>query len=131
MLAVAVSCVVGLAKALDDLDARITRNESLDYLDRLVAGGNGVVGSQALAFQAKAWIPATETYAVIVGPDFKAANEYTRDYAADFLNYLLFPRRQADDARWIVCYGCDRMAYGSRFETLFDAGDGYTFGRLR
>jgi hypothetical protein len=115
----------------DDLHERIARNESLDYLDRLVAGGNGVVGSQAIVFEARARIPENETYRVVVGADFTDPDQYTAAYAADFLRYALFPRRPSDDARWIICYGCDRTRWGDRFELLFDAGGEITLGRLR
>jgi hypothetical protein len=130
-LVVCLSAAVGLGQSLGKLDTRIKHNASLDYLDRIVAGGNGIVGSQALAFQAKAWIPEGDTYQVVFGPALQAPSELTRPYAGDFLRYLLFPRRQVAGSRWILCYGCDREAYGGRFETLYDAGDGYTLGRLR
>jgi hypothetical protein len=130
-LAVCMSAAVGLGQSLGRLDTRIKHNASLDYLDRVVAGGNGVVGSQALAFQAKAWIPEGDTYQVVFGPDLQTSSELTRPYAGDFLRYLLFPRRQVAGSRWVLCYGCDREAYGGRFETLYDAGEEYTLGRLR
>ncbi len=131
IVAVFATAAVNLGQALLRLDERATRNASLDYADRQVAGGNGVVGSQALAYQARAWIPEGAEYTVVVGPALQGQTELTPLYAADYLRYFLFPRVQDADASWVLCYGCDETALRGSYERLFDAGDGMTLGRLR
>lgn len=126
-----VATVAALGKALIDLDSRSTANAALDYADRHIAGGNGVVGRQALAYQARAWIPEADTYVVVVGSELGGVSELTPLYAADFLRYFLFPRRQDADARWVICYGCVRSQLKRPSEVIFDAGDGMSLQRLR
>jgi hypothetical protein len=41
------------------------------------------------------------------------------------------PLRPASDARWILCYGCDRSELGDRFKIVWQNGGGISLGTIR
>lgn len=127
---------VGLAALrLDEVlglfDFRADQNASLGYLDRLYADG-GVAGSQRVVEDALALMPADATYRVVVGPHMTDVAPFTRLIAEDFLEYFLFPRRQAESGPtpWVFCYGCEVSTLGPSFRVLSDGGNGVLFGRV-
>ena len=126
-LAVAVSVPGTLRDAGDDA----ARNSALSFADREIAGGNGVVADQNAVYEARARIPEDETYHVAVGPDFTGGSDLTVPFVESYYQYFLMPRRPADDAPWIICYGCDLEQYGSRAKVVWEGDAGIAIARIR
>jgi hypothetical protein len=77
-------------------------------VDRELGGGNSVLPDQSLAIEARARIPAGDTFLVSVGDPQAGWSELAVPDAIDtYMRYFLLPRRQSDDARWILCLACD------------------------
>jgi hypothetical protein len=86
-------------------------NASLDLLDREVGGGNSVIPDQRVLLEARERIPSDGTFSVAVGERRAGWTDLTAPYAETYLRYYLLPRRIASDARWIVCFACDRASF--------------------
>jgi hypothetical protein len=117
-------------KALSQLGDTASANSSLSFDDREIAGGNSIVVDQLAAYQARALIPATDSYSVVVGPGLRDATELTKDHIGGWLRYFLMPRRPEDDARWVICYGCDPATLGNRYEVRWRDDNGISIGYL-
>ena len=122
--------IVYFGKAVDRLGDTARTNAAQNYDDREFAGGNDIVVDEGALLEARALVPEDETYRVATGPGVEGATELT-DSIEQYARYFLMPRRPADDARWIICYGCDRSQFGDSFDVLWDNGGGIAFGRLR
>lgn len=109
-----VAALVGYPSALRSGSAKAGRNAELSYSDREVAGGNGLVVDQRLAYEARSRIPRNAAYHVAVGPKYAGGTPLTVPYVASYFRYFLMPRRPAEAAPWVVCYGCDVSEYGGR-----------------
>ena len=123
--------VVHYPSLLHELGDGATRNSSLSYADREVAGGNGVVADQAALYEARGRIPEDETYHVAVGADYEGGSDLTVPFVESYYQYFLMPRRPADDAPWLICYGCDLQEYGARAEIVWEDGEGISIARIR
>ena len=117
-------------KALSQLADTASTNSSLSFDDREIAGGNSIVVDQLAAYQARALIPVTDSYRVVVGPGLRGATELTEDHIGGWLRYFLMPRRPEDDARWVICYGCDPATLGNRYEVRWRDDNGISIGYL-
>jgi hypothetical protein len=106
---------------LRDLGRDATRNSALSYSDREIAGGNGLVDDQIALYAARALIPEEERYHVAVGADYEGGSDLTVTYVDSYYRYFLMPRRSAEDASWIICYGCDLETYGSGAEVVWES----------
>ncbi len=111
VVVVAIAVLVRYPDAFRDANANARANASLDLLDREAGGGNSVIPDQRLLFEARGLIPPDGTFAVAVGPRQDGWTDLTATYAETFLRYFLLPRRAAGDARWILCFACDRGGY--------------------
>lgn len=120
LVAVAVVAVVlAYPGVLREVGREASRNSALSYSDREVAGGNGLVADQNAVYAARALIPEHDTYHVAVSPDYEGGSDLTRDHVAGYYRYFLVPRRPAEKAPWIVCYGCDLSEYGAGVEVVW------------
>ena len=99
------------------------RKAALSSDDREFAGGNSVVADQRGLLEARLKIPLDSSYLVSVGPPTEGWTELTAPYIGWFARYFLLPRRQLDDAPWVLCYACDTAAYPG-FETVWIGYDG-------
>ena len=115
----ALTVVVSYPFVLRDVGDEASKSESLSFSDREIAGGNGIVVDQTVVYAARALIPEDESYHVAVAPDYAGGTDLTRDHVASYFRYFLMPRRPAEGAAWIVCYGCDITEYGDRAEVLW------------
>lgn len=123
LLVVLVAIVVRYPEAFTHANESARANAALDVFDREVGGGNSVIPDQALLFAARGSIPADETFTVAMGSPQEGWTDLTVPFAETFLRYFLLPRRTAPDARWILCFGCDRSAYpGAAVEWEGDDG---------
>ena len=123
--------VLEYPSVLRDAGRDASRNSSLSYADREIAGGNGLVADQLAVYEAKGRIPVGETYHVVVSPSYVHGSSETVEHVAGYYRYFLLPRRPAEDARWIVCYGCDTASYGARAEVVWEGDDEISIMRLR
>jgi hypothetical protein len=87
------------------------KNASLDLFDRQFGGGNSVIPDQGLLVEARARIPDDGTFAVSIGDRQSGWTDLTAPFAETYSRYFLLPRRPASDARWILCFACDRASY--------------------
>ena len=121
--------IVYFAKALSRLDSLATANSQLSFADRDIAGGNSIIIDQQAAYEARSLIPVTSTYRVATGSLLKNATPLTTGFVANWFTYFLMPRRPADDARWIVCYGCDTTKIQGRYIIFWHDDNGIAIGR--
>jgi hypothetical protein len=127
----AVAALVRYPAVLRDVDADAARNSALSYTDREIAGGNGLVADQIALYAARALIPKDATFHVAVSTGYKGGDALTVQYVESYYQYFLMPRRPADDAPWVVCYGCDLAQYGSRAEVVWHDDDDISILRIR
>lgn len=121
---------VELPRRLDDLGDVSTANASLSYADREIAGGNSVLADQLLAYEARAILPLDVPYRVVIGSKLTKQATLSTASVPSWLRYFLMPRRQAEGARWVVCYGCDPAGLGGRYQPLWSDDFGISVGRL-
>ena len=117
-------------RAIDQLGDDASRNASLSFADRDVAGGNSIVPDQFVAYEARALIPEEERYRVAVGPNLKDKTDLTERFAYPWMTYFLMPRRPSDSASWVVCFGCDTSELGGPFKVLWQDEEGISIGRV-
>jgi hypothetical protein len=113
-----------------DAESRASNNSSLSFADRDVAGGNALVADQAAVYEARGRIPEDATYHVAVGDEYAGGSDLTVPFVASFYRYFLMPRRQAEKAPWLICYGCDIEQYGSRAEVVWQSPEGIAIARI-
>ncbi len=126
-----VAVALSLRVRIRDLGNDAARNSALLFADREIAGGNAVVADQSAVYQARARIPENGTYHVAVGPDFTGGSDLTVPFVESYYRYFLMPRRPADDAPWLICYGCDLEQYGSRARVVWQSDEGIAIARVR
>lgn len=116
-------------EVVGDLGESASRNSALSYTDREIAGGNDVVQNQRAVYEARARIPQTAAYRVAVGDALEPESPLTIPYVASFYHSFLVPRRPAENAPWVICYGCDLDAYGPDAEVVWSDGEGISIVR--
>ena len=126
----AVAAVLAYPGVIADLGDEATANDNLSFSDREVAGGNGVVDDQRAVYEARARIPADATYHVAVSDGFEAESVLTVPYVSNYFEYFLMPRRPAEGAPWVICYGCDVTAYGEDATEVWTNGEGISILRV-
>ena len=124
----AVIAVVYWVKAVSQLGNTTGDNGRLSYADREIAGGNSVVVDQVAAYRARALIPGGSPYRVVTGSALVGPTPLTYSFVADWFRYFLMPRRPSADARWVICYGCDRTRLGSRYVVRWHDEHGIAIG---
>lgn len=122
--------LVYLARAVDRLGDDASRSSALNFDDREFAGGNSLVVDKRALYEARALIPEDETYRVVAGPRVEGATELTEDYIDQYARSFLMPRRPTADARWILCYGCERSALGDGAAVVWDNGAGISLVKV-
>lgn len=122
--------VVHYPDAVREADSRATSNAALSYADREFAGGNSVVADQGGLYRARGLIPADGAYSVAVGTPVDGWTDLTAPFVAWYARYFLLPRRQVDDALWVICYACDATAHPG-LTTVWSGSDGISIlGRV-
>ncbi|MER3412550.1 MAG: hypothetical protein C4305_09830 [Thermoleophilia bacterium] len=132
-LCVAAAVLVALVyfpRALDCLDAKASENAALNFDDREVGGGNALSVDKDVLYEARALIPPRASYRFFTGPRLHSSNPLTAPHIGEFARFFLMPRRPDDEARWIICYGCDLGSLGGRFHLLWQGQPGMAVGRL-
>ena len=119
----AVAVVIRYPTLISDLGTEASRSGNLSYSDREIAGGNGLVVDQTAVYAARALIPDEDTFNVVVNPTFEGGTPETVLHVAGYYRYFLMPRRMAESADWVICYGCDRSAYGEGAEVVWEGAD--------
>lgn len=131
MCVVFVAVLLRYPAVLREVGNDASRNSALSYADREFAGGNGLVADQTAAYQARGLIPKNATYHVAVSSDFEGGSDLTVPYVESYYTYFLMPRRPADDAEWVVCYGCDLRQEKRGVEVLWEGSEGISIIRVR
>ncbi len=116
---------------LREVGREASRNSALSYADREVAGGNELVADQLAVYEARGLIPPHGTYHVAVSADYGGGGDLTVPYVDSYYRYFLMPRRPAENAPWVICYGCDLGRYGSRAEVVWESDEGISIARIR
>jgi hypothetical protein len=119
------------SRALSAFGDTASKNSSLSFSDREVAGGNGLVADQEAVYEARATIPEGASYRLVTGSNLRNATSLTLPFAESWYRYFLMPRRPDPAARWIICYGCDVSKLGGPYEVLWQDDDGISIGRLK
>jgi hypothetical protein len=133
VIAVVSTCAlvgVNYVKAVSELGDAASTNSALSFDDREIAGGNSIVVDQRAPYEARALIPPDSTYRVVVGKRLLDQTPLTEQFVATWLTYFLMPRRPAQDARWVICYGCDASALGDHYQPIWQDREGISIGRL-
>jgi hypothetical protein len=124
---VAVAVALGavyFVRAVDQLGETASTNAALNFDDREFAGGNSLVADKRALYQARALIPEDGSYRVLTGSPVSGESELTQPYVDQYVRYFLMPRRPAQDAPWIICYGCDTSAIGQPTSVVWTNGGG-------
>jgi hypothetical protein len=115
-------------EALGGAGAEASKNAALSYSDREFAGGNSVVADQGGLYEARGRIPPDGSYTISVGPRVDGWTDLTAPFVPWFARYFLLPRRQVDDAPWVLCYACDPGDFQG-FENVYTGSDGISLLR--
>lgn len=130
-VAMAIVALVYWVKALSELGARASTNSGLSYADREIAGGDSVVIDTQTPYRALALIPRNSSYRVVTGSRLESPRRLTLSFVADWFRYFLMPLRPSPDARWVICYGCDRTQVGPDYSLRWSDKNGISIGRVR
>jgi hypothetical protein len=125
-----VAVVARLPDVVRNLENEAATNSAISYSDREIAGGNGIVADQTAVYAARARIPEDETYHVAVGAGYVGGTELTAPHVEAYYQYFLMPRRPADDASWVICYGCDTAEVEPRSEVVWRGAEDISIIRL-
>ena len=131
VLVAAVSALYSYPGLLRKLGRDASRASALSFSDREVAGGNGLVVEQNAVYAARGLIPEGDSYHVAVSPDYEGESPLTARYVDSFYRYFLMPRRPAEDAPWVICYGCDLGEYGGDAQVVWRGDDEISILRVR
>lgn len=133
-----VACVIAgfgtAALKLDDalglFDLRADLNSTLTYSGRTHTDPEWSPAAGAVLETARLWMPDGARYRVVYGSGFDASR--SSDLSHEVVFGFLLPRRptRSRNARWVLCYGCDRETL-SRLRVLAEAPGGPVFGRTR
>jgi hypothetical protein len=115
---------------VDSLGDDASRNASLSFADREIAGGNSVLVDQIAAYEARALIPEHDAFRVVTGPNLTETTSLTLQAVSPWLDYFLMPRRQSGAAPWVVCYGCDTARLGGTYHVLWQDDKGISIGNV-
>ena len=126
-----VAVLVAYPTRVRDADRAASENSSLSFADRDVAGGNALVADQAAVYEARGRIPEDASYHVAVGADYDRGSDLTVSFVDSFYRYFLMPRRQTEDAPWVICYGCDLDVYGPRAKVVWESPESISIVRVR
>ncbi|HZC28748.1 MAG TPA: hypothetical protein VE269_03330 [Gaiellaceae bacterium] len=131
MIATGLVALIYWVKGVLDLGDRATANSRLSYADREIAGGNSIILDQDAAYRARALVPPSARYRVVVGSNLINGTELTRRFSGDWFRYFLMPIRPGAQARWVVCYGCEPATLGHGYAASWRDDNGISIGRLR
>jgi hypothetical protein len=126
----AIAVVVTYPRLLREGGNDAAKNSAQTYVDREVAGGNGLVADQQALYAARALIPPEATYHLAIAADYTGGDELTQGHVASYFRYFLVPRRPEERAPWVVCYGCDLADYGSAAEVLWRGDEDVSIVRV-
>jgi hypothetical protein len=124
-----IAAVVRYPAAIREANDTVSHNAALDYADREIAGGNGVVADQAAMYEARSRIPGGATYRVVTGAKDPSFSELTIPFIEDFATSFLLPRRPSPTAPWVLCYGCNSSLFPNG-EVVWNDGEGISIIKL-
>jgi hypothetical protein len=128
-----------LPSTVGSLDAQVASDDSYIHnsLTREVTTGDSLGIPYALQVAALADIPPGARYALLLPADQQVASIYAIsplafETVAAFLEYLLLPAVPvaANEARYIICWGCDTAPWDHRTDWLWQTDAGEAIGRV-
>jgi hypothetical protein len=132
--------VVEVPETVRALDASLKGVSYIkDPVNRSLTSGDMLGIPRDLQTGALSKIPAGSKYALLLpGDEQSASTDYgiapvTYETVAPWLNYLLLPSRQVppEQARYIICWGCDTSPWDHHTTWLFGNSRGVAIGRVR
>jgi hypothetical protein len=124
--------VVGVLGAVDGLleqGERAGENARRDWAEREFGGANSLGADKEALYAARALIPPGSSYRLLLGDPIPGGNELSARGLPDFTRHFLLPRRPAEQAEWVICYGCDPAALGD-YTPVWDGGAGISVGTV-
>jgi hypothetical protein len=128
----ALALVAGVLGTLDRIveqGDRAGENARRDWAEREFGGGNSLGVDKEALYAARALIPTAASYRLVLGDPIPGGNELSARGLPDFTRHFLMPRRPAEQAVWVICYGCDAAALAG-YEARWDGGAGISVGTV-
>jgi hypothetical protein len=122
------------------LDASVRAEAYItDPVGRQLTSGDILGISRDLQAEALAKIPPRSKYALLLPANEQAASAgygigtVAYETVGPWLNYLLLPSYQVspEEARYVICWGCDTSPWDHRTTWLYGNGQGVAIGRVR
>jgi hypothetical protein len=125
------SVLVEWPQAIDRLHERASQQAALTFEDReFGAVGNSIVADPRALYEARELIPADGSFHVVTGSEpIEGATPLTLTGIESYATFFLLPRRPSNSARWVLCYGCEITALGSRARIVWTNGAGISIVR--
>jgi hypothetical protein len=146
-LAVGCGCVSVAAVLLIVHTPRVIRSANgtvrsdayiVDSTDRTLTSGDMLGVSRTLQVEALAVIPRGAAYVLALPATVAKGARYgiapvTYDVTFAWLRYLLLPDRPVEpsEARYVICWGCDRTQWNGHTRWLWRNDQGQAIGRVR
>lgn len=121
--------VVGVVERIVELGSRAGANAARDWAERELGGGNSLGADKEALYAARALIPSHASYRLVLGDPIPGGTELSALGLPDFTRHFLMPRRPADGAEWIICYGCDPAGLAG-YVPVWDGGGGISVGKV-
>ena len=116
------------------LNSTAKQNNSYTPLGRALAAADSFDIDNGFVVAAMNDVPPRSTFAILTpsAPQPEVSSE-TIGALTPFLEYLLLPSRlaPADDAAYLLCYGCAPSALPHGFVRIWTDGNGRSIGRVR
>jgi hypothetical protein len=131
--------VLKVPKTVSGLNATVRADAYItDPVGRQLTSGDVLGISRDLQAQALANIPPGSKYALLLPANEQAASSgygigaVAYETVGPWLNYLLLPSYQvtSEQARYVVCWGCDTSPWDHRTKWLYVDGQGVAIGRV-
>jgi hypothetical protein len=121
------------------LDSAVTADAYIvDPVGRSLTSGDILGISRDLQAEALTKIPPGSAYALLLPDEQSASAGYgigpvAYETVRPWLDYLLLPSRQvpAEQARYVICWGCDTSGWDHRTTWLYGNDEGVAIGRVR
>jgi hypothetical protein len=112
VLAAAVGFLVhDVRRSFDATGTKISQNKGIPWHERQVQAAFGLQVSRGFLIAARAVMPPGATYRLVTGHDLHGQAPPVWSALPALVAYALLPRRTAQDARWLLCYGCGFERY--------------------
>ena len=125
--------IAGFGGAYDDFAGRADGNRGLPLSARDLSAAYATDLSRSYVVASRDLVPLGASFAVETGDKVEVSTQVSIYAARGYLQFQLLPRRlvAADQADWLLCYGCDPAAFASRFDVVWDEEPGLAILKAR